>query len=45
MKLVEACLCAGATLQRRFNGRGDVGKHVQACGSAIKDGEISFHYC
>ena len=45
MKLVQACFCAENTLQRRFNRRGGTVKHEQACLSASKDGEISFHYC
>ena len=28
LKLVQACLCAGKTLQRRFNRRGGVLKYV-----------------
>ena len=45
MKLVQACLCSENTLQRRFNRRGRAVKHVQACLSASKAGESSFHYC
>ena len=45
MKLVQACLCAENTLQRRFNRRGGAVKHVQACLSASKDGERRFHNC
>ena len=43
VKLVQACLCARNTLQRRFNRRGGAVK--QGCSSAREDGEISFHYC
>ena len=45
VKLVQACLWAGSTLQRHFNRRGGSVKHVQACLSAIKEGESSFLYC
>ena len=45
VKLVQACLCAGNTLQRRFNRRRDAMKHVQACLRARKDLESSFHHC
>ena len=45
VKLVQACLCAGNTLQRRFNRRRGAVKHVQACLSATKDLESSFHHC
>ena len=45
VKLVQVCLCAGNTLQRRFNRRRGAVKHVQACLSATKDVESSFHHC
>ena len=45
VKLVQACLCAGSTLQRRFNRRRDAMKQVQACLNARKDLESSFHHC
>ena len=45
VKLVQACLWAVNTLQRRFKRRVCAVKHVQACLSANKDGEISVHYC
>ena len=45
LQMVQTCLCAGNTLQRRFNRRGGVVKHVQACLRARKDGESSFHNC
>ena len=45
MNLVQACLCAGKTLQRSFDRRGCAMKHVQACLSARKDRDISFHHC
>ena len=45
VKLVQACLCAGNTLQRRFNRRGGAVKLMQACLSASEDGESTFHYC
>ena len=45
VKLVQACLCAENTLQRRFNRRGGGVKQVQVCLSASKDGESSFHQC
>ena len=45
MKLVQVCLCAGNTLQRGFNRRRGVVKHVQARLSARKDLESSFHRC
>ena len=44
VKLVQACLCAGNTLQRRFNPRRDAMKHVQVCLSGRKDLERSFHH-
>ena len=44
VKLVQACLCAGRTLQHRFNRRGGALKHVQAFLSASKDRENSFHH-
>ena len=37
MKYVQACLCAGNTLQRHFNRRSGTVKHVQDCLSASKD--------
>ena len=37
MKLVQACLCVVNTPQRRFNRRGGIVKHVQACLSTRKD--------
>ena len=43
VKLMQACLCARNTLQRRFNRRGGAVK--QACSSVSKDGESSFHHC
>ena len=45
MKLVQACLCAKNTLQRRFNCRGGALKHVQACLRSSKDGESIIHHC
>ena len=45
VKLVQACLCAGNTLQRRFNCRRVAVKHVQACLSARNDLESSFYHC
>ena len=45
MKLVQACLYAENTLQRRFNRRGRAVKHVQAYLSASKHGESTFHHC
>ena len=45
MKLVQACLCAGKTLESRFNRRGGAVKHVQSSLSASKDLESSFHHC
>ena len=42
MKLVQACLCVGSTIQRRFQRRRGAVKHVQACGTASKDGETVF---
>ena len=39
VKLVQACLWAGNTLERRFNRRSGAVKHVQACLSTSKDGE------
>ena len=42
VKLVQACLCVGSTLQWRFHRRGGAVRHVQACLSARKDGESSF---
>ena len=45
VKLVQTCLYAGNTLQRRFNRRGGAVKHVQACLCARKDGESNFHHC
>ena len=42
---MQACLCEGNTLQRRFNRLRGALKHVQACLSARKDGESIFHYC
>ena len=45
VKLVQTCLCAGNTLQRRFHRRGGAVKHVQACSSDIKHGESSFLHC
>ena len=44
MKLVQACLCAGNTLQRRFNRRRGAVNHVQACLSARKYLESSLHH-
>ena len=44
MKLVEACLYAEGTLQRRFNRRGGAVKQLQSCLSARKDVESSFHH-
>ena len=38
VKLVQTCLYAGDTLQRRFNRQGGAVKHVQACLSLRKDG-------
>ena len=38
VKLVQACLCAENTLQRRFNRRGGVVKHVHAGLGDSKDG-------
>ena len=40
-----ACLCAGKTLQCRFNRRGCAVKHVQSCSSASTLLESSFHHC
>ena len=45
VKLVQACLCAVNTLQRRFNRRRGAVKQVKACLSARKDRESSFHHC
>ena len=45
MKLVQASLCAGDTLQRHFNRRGGAVKHVHDCLSASKDRESCFHRC
>ena len=45
MKLVQSCLCAGNTLQRRFNHRRGAVNHVLACLSASKDRESSFDLC
>ena len=45
VKLVQAFLRAGNTLQTHLNRRGCVVKHVQACLSARKDVESSFHHC
>ena len=45
MQLVQARLCVGNTLQPRFYRREGAVKHVQACLSARKDGESSFHLC
>ena len=41
---MQACLCAENTLQRRFSCRGCALKHVLACLSPSKDGEI-INYC
>ena len=35
MQLVQTCLCAGNTLQRRFNCQGGAVKHVQACLTSV----------
>ena len=43
--MVQTCLCAGSTLQRRINRQGTVVKHMQACLSARRDGESSFLHC
>ena len=45
MKLVEASLYAGNTLQSRINHLGSAVKHMQACLSTNKDRERSFHHC
>ena len=45
VKLVQACICVGSTLQRHFHRRGGAVKHVQAFLSTRKDGEISFLHC
>ena len=45
MKLMQASLFEGNTLQRRINRLGSAVKQVQACLSANKDGESSFHHC
>ena len=42
VKLVQACLCVGSTIQRRFQRRRRAVNHVHACGSADKDGETVF---
>ena len=42
VKLVQACLCMGSTIHRRFNRQRGAVKHLQACGSANKDGETVF---
>ena len=44
VKLVQACLFARNTLQRRFNHRRGAVEHVQTCLSARKDVESSFHH-
>ena len=45
VKLVQACLCAGNTLQCHLYRRGRAVKQVKACLSARKDRESSFHHC
>ena len=45
MEMVQTCLCAGNTLQRRFNRQGSAVKEVLACLSVRKDGESSFLHC
>ena len=45
VKLVQACLWAGNTLQRHLNRRGGAVKNVQACLNVRKDLESSFHHC
>ena len=45
MKYVQACLCAGNTLQRHFNRRRGAVKHVHDCLSASKERESCFHRC
>ena len=45
MKLVQACLYAGNTLQRRFDRRGGAMKHVQLGLCASSDQESSLHHC
>ena len=43
--LVQACLCAGNTLQLRFIRQGGAMKHVQNCLRASAYQESSFHHC
>ena len=43
--LVQACLNAGKTCQRRFNLQGSAVKHVQACLSSIEERESNFPRC
>ena len=45
VRLVQACLCAGKTLQNRFNLRGCAVMHVEDCLSSREDRESSFHRC
>ena len=45
VKLVEACLCVGNTLQSRFKPGGSAVKYVQACLSSSKNRVSSFHHC
>ena len=45
VKLVQACLWAGNTLQRHLNRRGGAVKHVQVCLCASTDRERKFHQC
>ena len=42
MKLEQACLCVGSTIQRHSHRRRGAVEHVQACESANKNGEIVF---
>ena len=42
MKLEQACLCVGSTIQRRSHRRRGAVEHVQACVSANKDRETVF---